>query len=124
MSDEVKAVAIDVLGRKARLSFTNETSLETLQEVVGGYVEAIDFPMLGLTMWCNEEAKLIGTYLPNYFATKLWQTYYGDLANLLYGNNDVILGNVVLTSNKTDDEGNIITLTNDQQTEIMEYQHV
>jgi len=116
MSDEVKAVAIDVLGRKARLSFTNETSLETLQEVVGGYVEAIDFPMLGLTMWCNEEAKLIGTYLPNYFATKLWQTYYG--------NNDVIIGNVVLTSNETDYEGNIITLTNDQQTEIMEYQHV
>jgi hypothetical protein len=116
MSDEVKAVAIDVLGRKARLSFTNETSLETLQEVVGGYVEAIDLPMLGLTMWCNEEAKLIGTYLPNYFATKLWQTHYGDT--------DVIMGNVVLTSNLTDDEGNILTLSTDHQREIMEYQNV
>ena len=35
-----------------------DISLESLQEGVGGWVQALALD--GLTMWCNEEGKLIG----------------------------------------------------------------
>ena len=67
-------------------SFSNDIhdpNLENLQAAVGGLIQAIDLAP-ELTMWCNDEGKLMG--LPvNPVATALWTRYYGET--------DVIVGN-------------------------------
>lgn len=71
-----------------------DTNLETLQEAVGGLIQAVDLTP-SLTMWCNEEGKLIG--LPvNPVATAMWTRYFGET--------DIIVGDVVFTGG-CDEEG-------------------
>lgn len=36
------------------------TSLSNLQRIVGGYIEAVTFPDLGVVVICNEEGRLLG----------------------------------------------------------------
>ena len=77
--------------------------LKTLQELVGGWVQAVDLKS-NLTIWCNEEGKMIG--LPvNGFATEMWDSVFGAT--------DVIVGNVVFTGG-ADDEGETIGLSQNQ----------
>lgn len=68
--------------------FSQDTSLPKLQAAVGGFVEAIDLPILRLTMWVNEEGKLKSLPI-NYLATAVWANEFGVT--------DIILGNAVFT---------------------------
>lgn len=76
-----------------------DANLETLQEAVGGLIQAVDLTPR-LTMWCNEEGKLMG--LPvNPVATAMWTRYFGET--------DVIVGDVVFTGG-SDEEGETTAL--------------
>jgi len=75
-------------------------SLEQLQEAVGGLVQAADLHD-NLTLWCNEEGKLINGMQPNVIGTHMWQKSFGMT--------DVIMGNIVFTGG-TDDEGDNLAL--------------
>lgn len=91
--NKVKGVIMTTEGQQIDVEFEQDSSLKTLQESVGGYVQAID--LLGLTMWINEEGKIEN--LPfNPFATILWEAEFGKT--------DLILGDIVLTG-QPDDEG-------------------
>lgn len=84
---------------------TTADSLETLQTAVGGWVQAIDLAT-DMTMWCNEEGKLVG--LPhNPFAQYMWDTAFG-------AHTDYIVGDIVLTGG-TDEEGYTLGLTDEQE---------
>jgi hypothetical protein len=77
--------------------------LETLQNAVGGWVQAISLRP-DLTMWMNEESKING--LPhNPVAQSLWDNVYGK-------DTDYISGDVVFTGG-TDDNGESIPLGGD-----------
>jgi hypothetical protein len=75
-------------------------SLEQLQGAVGGLVQAADLRD-DLTLWCNEEGKLINGMQVNSIATHLWERSFGAT--------DIIMGDVVFTGG-TDDEGETIAL--------------
>jgi len=71
-----------------------------MKSVVGGYLESIHLRNMGVTMWINEEGKLLG--LPfNPLGTLFWEAEFGKT--------DVIVGNVVLTG-YPDHEGNLTGL--------------
>lgn len=79
-----------------------DNGLESLQDAVGGYIEAPFFPILekhGITMFINEEGKLLD--LPPSIAVII----NGELF-------DFICGNAVFTS--SDDDGNTTSLNNEQ----------
>lgn len=89
-----KALHIKTTGEVIELDITAD-SLTTLQTAVGGWVQAIDLTDT-MTMWCNEEGKLIS--LPhNPFAQLLWDISFG-------AHTDYIVGDVVITGG-TDSEG-------------------
>ena len=75
-------------------------SLEQLQGAVGGLVQAADL-YDNLTLWCNEEGKLINGMQPNVIGTHMWEKSFGAT--------DVIMGDVVFTGG-TDDEGDNLAL--------------
>jgi hypothetical protein len=77
-------------------------TLTQLQEAVGGLVLAADL-YDDLTLWCNEEGKLINGMQPNVIATHLWEKSFIM--------SDVIMGDVVFTGG-TDDEGDNLALPN------------
>jgi hypothetical protein len=75
-------------------------SLTQLQEAVGGLVQAADLHD-NLTLWCNEEGKLINGMQPNVIGTHMWEKSFGMT--------DVIMGDIVFTGG-TDDEGDNLPL--------------
>lgn len=76
-----------------------ENTLESMQEIVGGWIEHISVESLGsIDMWGNDEAKLIG------LEPTIALTYKGKIY-------DVVCGNVVFL--RHDDEGESISLTDD-----------
>ena len=84
-------------------------TLEKLQDAVGGWVQAVDLRD-DLTLWCNEEGKLIG--LPNnVIGTHMWEKSFGMT--------DVIMGNIVFTGG-TDDEGENLGLPSAWQLQLQE----
>jgi len=80
-----------------------EGSLKVLQTAVGGYIEAIDLTPK-LTMYGNEEAKLIGME-PNRAATAWFRKVYR-------GTPDYIAGPVVFTGG-INDQGETMGLSED-----------
>ena len=56
------------------------TSLGNLQRIVGGYIETVTFPDLGVVVICNEEGRLRG--LP-YCCTIRGVSFVGDI--MVYG---------------------------------------
>ena len=86
------------------VQFTNETAYQTLRDGVGGLIECVSLPNLGIDMWVNDEGKLNGSE-PNLLGTLLWSHAYG------FGT-DIIVGDIVLTGGP-DDEGNTTGLTVD-----------
>jgi hypothetical protein len=85
-------------------------SLEQLQDAVGGLIEAADL-YDDLTLWCNEEGKLINGMQPNVIATHLWEKSFMM--------SDVIMGDVVFTGG-TDDEGNNLAIPYPWQVQLEE----
>jgi len=75
-------------------------SLAQLQEAVGGLVQAVDLHD-DLTLWCNEEGKLINGMLANVIGTHLYEKNFGMT--------DIIMGDIVFTGG-TDDEGDNLAL--------------
>lgn len=71
----------------------SENEYEQLRDSVGGLIEAVDLRP-GLTIWVNEEGKLIN--LPfNVIGTHLWEKCFGVT--------DVIVGDCVFTGNSNDE---------------------
>jgi len=88
------AIQVKTTGEVTELDLTAD-SLSTLQTAVGGWVQAIDLSDT-LSMWCNEEGKLIS--LPhNPYAQAMWDEVFGEQT-------DYLVGDVVFTGG-TDDEG-------------------
>ena len=75
-------------------------SLKKLQGAVGGLIQAVDLHD-DLTLWCNEEGKLINGMLTNVIGTHLYEKNFGMT--------DIIMGDVVF-SGGTDDEGDNLAL--------------
>lgn len=71
-----------------------------LRDTVGGLIQPVDLKP-GLTLWCNEEGKLINGMEVNVIGTHLYEKSYAMT--------DVIMGNIVLTGG-TDDEGETLPL--------------
>ena len=108
-----KALAITTLGEVTIIDL-NEGSLEKLQKAVGGYVQAIDL-CEGLTMWCNEEGKMMS--LPhNPFGQAFWETAFPVSE---FGRTDYIVGDIVLTGG-ADNEGDTLGLTSDEIEALLE----
>jgi hypothetical protein len=83
--------------------------LKKMQSAVGGWVQPVDLRD-DLTLWCNEEGKLIG--LPtNVIGTHMWEKSFGMT--------DVIMGNIVFTGG-TDDEGETLSLPRPWQLQLEE----
>jgi hypothetical protein len=83
--------------------------LEKLQAAVGGLIQAVDLHD-DLTLWCNEEGKLIGL-TPNVIGTHLYEKNFGMM--------DVIMGDIVFTGG-TDDEGENLALPYPWQVQLQE----
>lgn len=81
-------------------------SLASMQAIVGGYIQAVDFGAAGAdaTLWLNEEGKLAGLDT-NAMAT-------GLVGHRLFAG-DRIVGDVFITGG-TDDEGESLGLSNAQ----------
>jgi hypothetical protein len=100
---------------RINIDFTTEIldleddSLKKLQGAVGGWVQAVDLQD-NLTLWCNEEGKLIGL-TPNVIGTHMFEKSFGMT--------DVIMGDVVFTGG-TDDEGDNLSLPHAWQVQLEE----
>lgn len=75
-------------------------SYEKLSGSVGGLIQAVDLRE-DLTLWCNEEGKLINGMEVNVIGTHLYEKSFAMT--------DVIMGNIVLTGG-TDGEGETLAL--------------
>lgn len=69
-------------------------SYEQLRDAVGGLIQCVDLRD-DLTIWVNEEGKLINGMEPNVIGTHLWEKSFGMT--------DVIMGNIVVTGAPDDD---------------------
>ena len=92
-----------VITTNGEIKTLDNTGLQALQSAVGGWVQAIDLAN-DLTIWVNEEGKLIG--LPhNQTAQKLWDKTF-------WVGSDFVVGDVVLTGG-TGEEGETLPLGDD-----------
>lgn len=87
-------------------AFHHENNLEQFQAIVGGLIEPINLSNLGMTLWGNEEARLIDCD-PNPIASAIVAYSYKPAKTI------PILGNVFLTHLDTDSEGNTLGLSED-----------
>jgi hypothetical protein len=80
------------------IEFENEELVKKCYDFIGtDIVECVHLASLGVTMWLDEEGKLKNDNLPNLDGTILFMKEFMV--------QDVIMGHVVFTSDKTDDEG-------------------
>lgn len=84
-------------------------TLEDFQKVVGGFIEGISISK-DITMYCNEEGKLLGLPVNNL------ATYF---VKTLRTFNDFICGNVIFS--KINKEGEEISLSLDDVNNIIDY---
>lgn len=85
--------------------------LATLQAAVGGYIEAVDLPTADgeITLWVNEEGKLVDQPEVNHVATLIALPRLGG---------DLVCGNVVFTGG-VGPEGETLGLTEQQEKRLM-----
>jgi hypothetical protein len=89
---------LNLKGEMSILEFEKEDLLKVCYPFIEtNIVEAIHLPELSLTMWIDEEGKLKNNTLPNLDGTFLYMSQYHV--------QDVIMGHVVFTSDKTDEDG-------------------
>ena len=89
--------------------YLEDDSLKKLQDAVGGLIQAVDLHD-DLTLWCNEEGKLIGL-TPNVIGTHLYEKNFAV--------QDTIMGDIVFTGG-TDDEGDNLGLPFAWQVQLQE----
>jgi len=97
-----KAIYIPTLGSMEIIDLEFD-SLKKLQASVGGWVQAIDLSET-MSMWCNEEGKML-QLSHNPFGQAFWEKSFGRT--------DYIVGDIVITGG-VDDEGDTISLTDEQ----------
>jgi hypothetical protein len=103
------AFKITTDGWVTKLDLSTEP-LATLQQGVGGLVQAVDLSER-LTLWLNEEGKVLGQ-AHNPYGQFFWDKLFGV-------HTDYIVGDVVI-SGGTDEDGNTLGLT-EQQVEWVTY---
>lgn len=87
-----------------------ENEYAQLRDAVGGLIQPVDLKP-DLTLWCNEEGKLISLPL-NIIGTHLWERSFGQT--------DIILGDCVFTGG-TDEEGETMELPHAWLVQIQEF---
>lgn len=103
------AIRITTTGEVTTLDLSTEP-LATLQAGVGGLVQAVDLSQR-LTLWLNEEGKVLGQ-AHNAYGQFFWDKLYG-------AHTDYIVGDIVI-SGGTDQDGDTLGLT-EQQVEWVMY---
>ena len=103
------AIRITTIGEVTTLDLSTEP-LATLQAGVGGLVQAVDLSQR-LTLWLNEEGKVLGQ-AHNAYGQFFWDKLYG-------AHTDYIVGDIVI-SGGTDGHGDTLGLT-EQQVEWVMY---
>jgi hypothetical protein len=98
-----RAIRITTTGEVTDLDISTD-SLAQLQSAVGGLVQAVDLTQR-LTMWLNEEGKVLGQE-HNPYGQFFWDKLYG-------AHTDYIVGDIVITGG-TDEEGDTLGLTDEQ----------
>jgi hypothetical protein len=85
----------------------------SVSKAVGGYIEHITLHGVfeGYSLYINEEGKLLNLPI-NPVATAIWER--------VYGRTDFLVGDAVLVSSKTDDEGNELPLSEEQVEKVLE----
>jgi len=81
-----------------------------LRDAVGGLIQPVDLKP-DLTVWLNEEGKLIGMPV-NLIGTHMWERSFGQT--------DVLVGDVVFTGS-SDDEGETLPLPNEWLVQLQEF---
>lgn len=104
MSKEIRVIILEAGNPEARVVEKFEHSLETLQQFVGGYIEAVRVNE-SITIWINEEGKLRGLD-PNFNLIGNGKPY------------DIVVGDAIFTG--TDNEGETVSLTDQEIEEIKE----
>lgn len=95
-------------GEMEVIEFENEELVKKCYDFIGtDIVEVIHLRSLGISMWLDEEGKLKNNVLPNLDGTFLFMKEFPWVQ-------DTIMGHVVFTSDKTDDEGWTLGLTDEQ----------
>ena len=97
------AIRITTAGEVTTLDLSTEP-LATLQAGVGGLVQAVDLSQR-LTLWLNEEGKVLGQ-AHNPYGQFFWDKLYG-------AHTDYIVGDIVI-SGGTDGHGDTLGLTEQQ----------
>jgi hypothetical protein len=107
LREDDKSAWVDVQIKAIDIAENNK-ELENLQREVGGWVQMVELSPT-ITMWCNEEGKLIGLPL-NYAATRIWTK--------VFGYTDAIMGQVVFTGG-SDDDGETLPLSKEDEQVIL-----
>ena len=105
MTNEIKVIILEAENDEAIIVEKWEHSLENLQQFVGGYIEAVRVTD-SITLWINEEGKLEGLE-PNFHLCRMNGMPY-----------DLVVGDVLIAG--TDEEGNTVSLTDDEIKEVQE----
>jgi hypothetical protein len=105
MSKQIRVIVLEAGNPEAKIIEKFDHSLENLQTFVGGYIEAIRVND-SITIWINEEGKLI-ELPPNFYLTNQDGQAY-----------DIVVGDVLIAG--TDHEGETVSLTDEEIKEIQE----
>ena len=90
------------------IEFTNDDLVKKCYEFIGtDIVQVLHLDSYGVSMWIDEEGKLKNDVLPNLDGTLMW-------LKEIFPHKDVIMGHVVFTSNRVDDEGYTQGLTDEE----------
>lgn len=81
-----------------------------LRDAVGGLIQPVDLKP-DLTVWLNEEGKLISLPI-NLIGTHMWERSYGQT--------DVLVGDIVFTGN-SDEEGETLPLSHAWLVQLQEF---
>jgi hypothetical protein len=94
------------------IDFDKEDLVKKCYDFIGtNIVECVHLPSFGLTMWLDEEGLLKNDVLPNLDGTLL---FMGE-----YQVTQAIMGHVVFTSDKTDEDGWALGLEEEELAKIM-----
>jgi hypothetical protein len=105
MSRQIRVIILEAGNPEAKVIEKFDHSLENLQAVVGGYIEAIRVND-SITIWINEEGKLIDGIEPNFNLIGEGKPY------------DIVMGDVLIAG--TDHEGETVSLTDEEIQEVQE----